>query len=109
MIGFDVSLDAGTLFSEALETDHNAFVYVISGELQLEDTDGVQLSLARDQLAVLTRGGDRIELQAADQASRFLLVAGKPLNEPVARGGPFVMNTEAEIQQAFSDYRSGNF
>ena len=105
----DVSLAAGTRFSEALETDHNAFVYVISGELQLEDTDRVQLSLARDQLAVLTRGGDGVELQAGDQASRFLLVAGKPLNEPVARGGPFVMNTEAEIQQAFSDYRNGNF
>jgi redox-sensitive bicupin YhaK (pirin superfamily) len=62
----------------------------------------------RDQLAVLTHG-DKVEFQAGDLASRLLLVAGKPLNEPVARGGPFVMNTEAEIQQAFSDYRSGNF
>lgn len=104
----DVSLEAGARFSEALETDHNAFVYVISGELRLEDTDGVQLNLGRDQLAVLTHG-DKVEFQAGDQASRLLLVAGKPLNEPVARGGPFVMNTEAEIQQAFSDYRSGNF
>jgi redox-sensitive bicupin YhaK (pirin superfamily) len=104
----DVSLQAGARFSEALETDHNAFVYVISGELQLEDTDGVQLNLVRDQLAVLTHG-DKVEFQAGDQARRLLLVAGKPLNEPVARGGPFVMNTEAEIQQAFSDYRSGNF
>jgi redox-sensitive bicupin YhaK (pirin superfamily) len=56
----DVSLEAGTRFSEALETDHNAFVYVISGELRLEDTDGVQLKLVRDQLAVLSRG-DKVE------------------------------------------------
>ena len=104
----DVSLQAGIDFSENLDADHNAFIYVVSGELLLEDSDGVQLSLGRDQLAVLT-GGDAVALQAGDQPSRFLLVAGKPLNEPVARGGPFVMNTEAEIQQAFSDYRSGSF
>ena len=52
-----------------------------------EDTDGVQLNLVRDQLAVLSRG-DKVEFQAGDQASRLLLVAGKPLNEPVARGDP---------------------
>ena len=53
--------------------------------------------------------GDAVTLQAADHESRFLLVAGKPLNEPVARGGPFVMNTEAELRQAFNDYQSGKF
>ena len=53
--------------------------------------------------------GDTIVLRSGDQATRFLLVAGKPLNEPVARGGPFVMNTDAEIRQAFSDYQRGNF
>jgi hypothetical protein len=53
--------------------------------------------------------GDAIALRSGSQTTRFLLVSGKPLNEPVARGGPFVMNTEAEIRQAFSDYQRGNF
>jgi redox-sensitive bicupin YhaK (pirin superfamily) len=104
----DVTLQADTEFNENLAADHNAFVYVINGEVALEDIEGDQLTLARDQLAVLGKG-DTVTLKGGDQESRFLLVAGKPLNEPVARGGPFVMNTEAEVRQAFSDYRNGNF
>jgi len=53
--------------------------------------------------------GDAVALRSGDRETRFLLVSGKPLNEPVARGGPFVMNTEAEVRQAFSDYQRGNF
>ncbi len=104
----DVSLQPGTRFNENLAADHNAFVYVINGELLLEGADGNQINLKRDQLAVLGKG-DTVALQGGDRASRFLLVAGKPINEPVARGGPFVMNTEAEVRQAFSDYQRGNF
>lgn len=104
----DVTLQPGTEFIENLATDHNAFVYVINGQLVLEDTDEDQVELGRDQLAVLSKG-DTVALRSGDQASRFLLVAGKPLNEPVARGGPFVMNTAAEVRQAFSDYQRGNF
>jgi len=104
----DVTLQPDTEFNENLAADHNAFVYVINGELELEDVEGDQLKLARDQLAVLGKG-DTVALKGGDQESRFLLVAGKPLNEPVARGGPFVMNTEAEVRQAFRDYQSGNF
>jgi len=104
----DVTLQPDTEFNENLAADHNAFVYVIYGEVALEDIEGDQLTLARDQLAVLGKG-DTVTLKGGDQESRLLLVAGKPLNEPVARGGPFVMNTEAEVRQAFSDYRNGNF
>ncbi len=104
----DVTLQADTEFTENLVADHNAFIYVINGEVALEDVEGGQLTLARDQLAVLGKG-DTVTLRGGDQESRFLLVAGKPLNEPVARGGPFVMNTEAEVRQAFIDYQSGNF
>jgi hypothetical protein len=64
--------------------------------------------LRRDQLAVLG-GGERVIVQTGAQAGRFLLIAGKPLDEPIARAGPFVMNTEAELRQAFSDYQSGKF
>ena len=104
----DVSLQSDTAFLEDITADHNAFIYVIDGEVMLEDADTTQLSLGRDQLAVLGQG-DGIALRSGNQATRFLLVSGKPLNEPVARGGPFVMNTEAEIRQAFSDYQRGNF
>jgi len=104
----DVTLQPDTGFNENLAADHNAFVYVINGQLVLEDTDGDQIDLGSDQLAVLSKG-DTVALRSSDQASRFLLVAGKPLNEPVARGGPFVMNTAAEVRQAFSDYQRGNF
>ena len=62
-------------------------------------------SLVAGQLAVLG-SGDEVVVDAA-QACRFLLIAGKPLNEPVERAGPFVMNTRAEIEQAFADYRQG--
>jgi len=104
----DVSMQPDTTFNEDIAADHNAFLYVIDGEVVLEGTEAKQLSLGRDQLAVLGQG-DAIALRSGGQATRFLLVSGKPLNEPVARGGPFVMNTEAEIRQAFSDYQRGNF
>ncbi len=104
----DVSLEPGVEFSEALTADHNAFLYVIEGELSLEDSADQPLKLGRDQLAVLDRG-DSVQVQAGDSGARFLLIAGKPLQEPIARGGPFVMNTPDEVRQAFSDYQRGNF
>jgi redox-sensitive bicupin YhaK (pirin superfamily) len=64
--------------------------------------------IGRDQLALLG-DGERVELVAGDAETRLLLIAGKPLNEPIARAGPFVMNTPDEIRQAFSDYQSGKF
>jgi hypothetical protein len=104
----DVSLDPGVSFEETLPGGHNAFVYLIAGDITLPDQNGDKLTMQRDQLAVLGQG-DGLRLQGGEQASRFLLVAGKPLNEPIARAGPFVMNTEAELRQAFSDYQSGQF
>ena len=66
------------------------------------------LNLGRDQLAVLGKG-ERVVVRGGAEGARFLLVSGKPLNEQVARAGPFVMNTEAELRQAFSDYQRGEF
>jgi len=66
------------------------------------------LQFGRDELAVLSHG-DQVKLRAGSEGARFLLLAGRPLNEPVARGGPCVMNTKAEIRQAFEDYDSGRF
>jgi len=100
----DVSLQAESKFAERLPPSHNAFLYVIHGKLEV----GGGGKLARDQLGILS-AGDRLELTTGAQDARFLLVAGKPLKEPIARGGPFVMNTKEEIQKAFADYKAGHF
>ncbi len=104
----DVSLDPGAGFSEALDSGHSAFVYVIEGQLALTDDSEIPTTLSRDQLGILDQG-DEVKLAAGDNGVRFLLIAGRPLGEPIARGGPFVMNTEAEVGQAFADFRAGNF
>jgi redox-sensitive bicupin YhaK (pirin superfamily) len=104
----DVELPPGTGFEEKLPADHNAFAYVVSGTLQAADGEGGGIRLGRDDLAVLSHG-DRVALRAGADGGRLLLVSGRPLHEPVARGGPFVMNTQAEIRLAFSDYEAGRF
>ena len=104
----DVKLDSGAEFNELLDPEYNAFVYVIEGRLTLADDRDSPTTLARDQLGILGQG-DEVRLAGGDGGARFLLVAGRPLGEPIARGGPFVMNTEAEVHQAFTDYRTGNF
>lgn len=102
----DVRLAANSHFEEPLPQGHNAFLYLIEGQLGIPGEASAKLQ--RDQLAVLTQG-EGVSLHSADQPARFLLIAGKPLNEPVARGGPFVMNTKEQIEQAFADYKAGNF
>ena len=104
----DVDLPAGAAFSEALPARHNGFLYVVSGNVLAEDVEGHAIRLARDDLAVLSHG-EQVSVHAGDSNARFLLVAGRPLNEPVARGGPFVMNKQAEIRQAFADFEAGRF
>jgi redox-sensitive bicupin YhaK (pirin superfamily) len=104
----DVQVPAGQEFIEELPASHNAFFYVIHGSVSAENEEGQTVQLVRDDLGVLTNG-DAVRLRAGEKDIRFLVVAGKPLREPVARGGPFVMNTKAEIQQAFEDYKQGEF
>lgn len=100
-IYLDVEVPAGGLFREPLPEAHNAFVFPIEGSAWV----GGQ-ALEIEHLAVLERGRI-LTVNAGDGGARFLLVAGRPLNEPVARGGPFVMNTKDEIRQAFAEYESG--
>ncbi|MCK5361244.1 MAG: pirin family protein, partial [Gammaproteobacteria bacterium] len=104
----DVRVPAGGQFDEQIPSSHNTFVYVIKGPVVSMNEDGEELQLNRDDLGILS-GGNSISLKATEDDTHFLLISGKPLNEPVARGGPFVMNTQAEIQQAFDDYRHGRF
>jgi redox-sensitive bicupin YhaK (pirin superfamily) len=98
----DLRLDAAAAVEVPLPPDHNAFVYVYEG---VADVAGQ--TLERATVAVLSRGAAvRIE---TDRGARMIVVAGKPLHEPVARYGPFVMNTADEVRQAFTDYRAGRF
>lgn len=103
-IYWDVSQQAGSTFDEDITSGHNAFIYVYQGEIKLTDSDKV---IGQGQLAVLD-DGDSVSIDSVND-SKYILVAGKPLNEPVARGGPFVMNTREEINQAFHDYQTGHF
>ncbi|MDZ4350635.1 MAG: pirin family protein [Xanthomonadaceae bacterium] len=102
----DLELDEAAQVGLPVPHGHTAFVYVYEGAVELGGAVG-ETVLEAGQLATLT-DGDGLALRAA-RASRLIVVAGRPLNEPVARYGPFVMNTRAELQQAFSDYQAGRF
>ena len=101
----DVRLNVGGRFETSVAATHNAFVYVYDGILATGEGADEQ-RVARGELAVLT-DGETFRAHAVDGAARFILVAGRPLREPVARYGPFVMNTEAEIRQALLDLQAG--
>lgn len=112
----DVSLPANTEFEQTLAAEHNAFIYVIEGEIQVQNIENNTDSRANNDknkvsaknLAVLSKG-HQVTVASGTNGARFLLIAGQPLNEPVARMGPFVMNTEAELHQAVNDFHSGKF
>jgi redox-sensitive bicupin YhaK (pirin superfamily) len=98
---WDVRLPAGGGFSHAIKPGHNAFIYVYEGEVVIGDR---KLVLGN---AGLLSDGSELSLTAGDDGVRLLLLAGKPLREPIAQYGPFVMNTQEEIEQAINDYRAG--
>jgi redox-sensitive bicupin YhaK (pirin superfamily) len=106
----DVHLEPGATFEQALPTGHNAFVYVYRGELEI-DGGTTRTSVPRERMAVLANAADRdgVRVQAGADGARALIIAGKPLNEPIAQYGPFVMNKQAEIFQAVEDFRAGKF
>lgn len=86
---------------------HNAFVHLFAGTARLPSAEG-PAEVQPGQLAVLT-AGDRVSLDAGPQGARLILVAGRPIGEPVAWHGPFVMNTAEEIREAIADYQAGRF
>jgi redox-sensitive bicupin YhaK (pirin superfamily) len=99
----DVTLPAGASLEVPLPADDSAFAYVFEGGAKI---GGEQV--ARGELAVLGNG-ERVEFAAGPEGARLVLIAGRPLNEPVAKYGPFVMNTNDEIRQAVHDYQTGKF
>ena len=98
-----MALADGARFSEPVPNGHAAFVVVHEGAINLggQRVDAVGLAQLGD--------GDEVEFSAVDGAAKALVIAGRPLNEPVAWHGPFVMNTNEELMQAIDDYQAGRF
>lgn len=101
----DVTLPPGTAFRETVPRGHTAFAYVDHGEVRF----GPEHTSARAPALVIFGDGDAVEAQAGEDGGRFLLAAARPLHEPIARYGPFVMNTRAEIEQTLQELRTGRF
>jgi len=101
----DIELPASARLSPVLPESHTAFLYVFEGSVVAGET---QKTIQKHELAVLGPGNE-LPLKGGDEGARTILVAGRPLGEPVARYGPFVMNTSEEIQQAFADFSAGRF
>lgn len=101
----DVRLPAHGRFSQPISPNHNAFVYPYEGKIATGAAD--QLRELESHIVGVLSDGDRIEICTTDQPAAFLLLAGRPIREPVVQYGPFVMNTHEEIDQALSDYRNG--
>jgi hypothetical protein len=101
----DVTLPPGAASREAVPRGHTAFAYVDRGEVRF----GASPTVVRAPALVIFGEGDVVRATAGDGGGRFLLAAARPLHEPIARYGPFVMNTRAEIEQALRDLQSGRF
>ena len=99
----DVHMPAGAEFAAPVTAGHSAFLYLYEGEA----TVGDERKALPHRAAGLLGNGDSLRVQAGAGGARFLLLAGKPLGEPIVQYGPFVMNTRAEIEQALDDYQSG--
>jgi redox-sensitive bicupin YhaK (pirin superfamily) len=99
----DLRLPPGVRVSIPLPSDHNAFVYAYEGTASIGD-DGHTLPLRAAGLLTL---GEAVDITAHEQGAQLLLIAGRPIGEPVVQYGPFVMNTREEIEQAIADYQSG--
>ena len=104
-IYFDVELKKNKKFNFILPSSHNSFIYLINGEIKIGDKTHDKVSGAT---LIILANGEKLNIRG-NTNSKFLLISGEPIGEPIARGGPFVMNTKAEILQAVEDYQNGNF
>ena len=102
----DVTIAANSAFEIEVEESHSCFVYVYEGTVHGQDRDGKVRELAKGELAVL-EGSGGVQLFTGSPTARLLFADGEPIREPVARYGPFVMNTRAELAKAFDDYSRG--
>ena len=104
-IYFDIELNKDKQFNIKLPATHNSFIYLVEGEIKI----GVKThDKLKDSNLILLNKGNELKVKALTKA-KFLLISGKPIGETIARGGPFVMNTKAEILEAMNDYHRGTF
>ncbi len=106
----EISLPPGAVFDQKLPPNHNAFLYLDSGNVTVGGVDAPLLESGRMVILSNHPHSDGVRLWASRDASepaRVLLVSGRPLDEPIAQYGPFVMNTQAEIRQAVADFENG--
>lgn len=104
---FDVALPAGTRFTHPVKPGYQSFLYSYEGSVKVGAPDMARSLKA--QAAGILSDGDRIDITADAGGARFILLAARPLREPIVQYGPFVMNTHDEIEQAIIDYQSGKF
>ena len=104
-IYFDVELNKDKYFNFSLPTTHNSLIYLVNGEIKIGDKDHKKVDGSN---LILLSKGEKLKVKAITNA-KFLLIAGKPINEKIARGGPFVMNTKSEILEAVNDFHNGTF
>ena len=104
-IYFDVELNYKKEFNFELPNTHNSLIYLVSGEIKVGSKNHNQI---KDSNLILLSKGDNLLVKAVKK-SKFLLISGKPINEKIARGGPFVMNTKSEILDAVNDFHNGTF
>ena len=100
-IYWDVSVPAGKTFTQEIPKDHTVYVYPFEGNVEIGDR------VLRTHCGGVLGAGDSVEIRASEEGARFLLLAGRPLREPVVQYGPFVMNTREEVEQAIRDYQNG--
>ena len=105
-IYLDIHLPAGGTFSTDLPATHNAFIYVYRGAVRVGD---VEIASQRMGIFHNASEADGVTVKAGMEPTRLILVAGKPLHEPIVQYGPFVMNTQQEIRQALEDFHAGRF
>ncbi len=104
-IYFHIVLNEKKEFKCKIPEGHNSFIYLLRGELQIGEKEHNKTS---DSNLIILEKGNRLTVKA-NKKTEFLFIAGKPIGEPIARGGPFVMNTKAEILEAIQDYNNGTF
>ena len=102
----DITLPRGARYASAAKKGHTVLAYVIGGICRFDENDKEYF---KNGTVVLFGDGDRVMAAAGNEPARLLLISGKPLNEPIAWGGPIVMNTDQELQQAFREYENGTF
>ncbi len=107
-IYFNISMPPNTEIAEPVAAGLNSFVYVYVGSITITDNEGLDTTIEKGTLAVFD-DGDGILIKANNTGAKLMLLAAQPINEPIVRGGPFVMNTREEIQQAFTDLEQGKF